>query len=233
MTRPLRVKLPASRRVQGLSLVELLIGIALSLFLMAGGLTVLGHHAGDHRQLVLEARLNQDLRAAADAITRDLRRAGHWGEAGAGLWTADAAARPNPYPAAWPAGVAADALLLNYSRDAAENHQLDANEHFGVRLRGQVIELLLGQGNWQALTDPGTVIVTRLQLSTQEDPVLGHCDLPCPPADAGEPACPPRRLLRQVTVEIAGRSPQDRRIERQLRTRTSLRNDRVIGACPA
>ncbi len=221
-----------SRPARGLSLVELLIGIALGLFLIAGGLAVVSSHAGDHRQLVLEARLHQDLRAAAEAITRDLRRAGHWGEPGAGLWAPDAPARPNPYAPTLPDGAGADQALLSYSRDAQENHRLDANEQFGVRLRNQVIELLLGQGNWQALTDPGTVLVSHLQLSTRAEAVASNCDRACPPTHPGAPPCPPQLLLREVTVDITGRSPLDRRIERSLRTRARLRNDELVGACP-
>jgi prepilin peptidase dependent protein B len=218
---------------RGLTLVELLISVALSLFLIAGGIGVLASHGQDHRQLVLEARLMQELQGAAQAITRDLRRAGHWGDATAGLWYPDAEARSNPYQA-WPAsGSASDALALSYSRDASENHSLDASEQFGVRLRAQGIDLLLGNGTWQAITDTSTVIVTRLHLSTRLSEEFGACDLPCPPEAPGQVLCPPRLQVRHVTVEIAGRSPLDARLQRSLSTSARVRNDLLVGRCPA
>ena len=75
---------PVSRRGQrGLSLVELLVGLALGLLVVAGGAALLARqHLREHRALLLEARLMQDLRTAADLVARDLRRAGYWGDAG-------------------------------------------------------------------------------------------------------------------------------------------------------
>lgn len=221
---------------RGLSLVELLVGTALGLFIVSAGLALLTGHLHENRSLVLEARLMQDLRAASDAITRDLRRAGHWGDAGAGLWRGETPARANPYLALPPDDAASDAVRVHYSRDNAENHHRDANETFGFRLREQGIDMLLGEGNWQALTDPGTVQVTALRLTPHSSVVSLPCDRSCPPADpAASPAavCPPRLQVRLYTVELSGRSPADPRLQRSLHTSVRVRNDAVIGQCPA
>lgn len=223
---------PRRRLTQGLSLVELLIGTALSLFIVSAGLALLTSHLHDHRSLVLEARLMQDLRAASDAITRDLRRAGHWGAATAALWQADTPARPNPYQAIAQTNGRSDTLELSYSRDATENHGLDDQERFGVRLRNQGIDILLGNGNWQALTDPATVTVTGLQLSPTVHEVQLPCDRPCPPAAPGAAPCPPRLQVRQVALALTGRSPYDERVQRTLHTSVRVRNDAVAGRCP-
>ena len=71
---------------RGLSVVELLVGVAIALFIAAAGATLLASHLRENRALLLEARLMQDLRTAADLVTRDLRRAGHWGAAVDGVW---------------------------------------------------------------------------------------------------------------------------------------------------
>ena len=68
------------RALRGLTLVELLVGLALALLVAAGGAALLTSQLREHRALVLESRLMQDLRTAADLIARDLRRAGHWGK---------------------------------------------------------------------------------------------------------------------------------------------------------
>lgn len=223
---------PCRPRSRGLTLVELLIGTALSLFIVSTGLALLTSHLHDHRHLVLEARLMQDLRAASDALTRDLRRAGHWGGATAALWRADTPVRTNPYQAIAQTAGRSDTLELSYSRDATENHGLDDNERFGVRLRNQGIDILLGDGNWQALTDPATVLVTALEIRPGVHDVQAPCDLPCPPAAPGAPPCPPRLQVRQVALTLTGRSPVDTRVQRTLQTSVRVRNDAVSGRCP-
>lgn len=68
---------PAPRaRQRGLSLVELMVGIAVGLFVVAGAIGVVTTQLGDNRRLLLETQVQQDLRATADIITRELRRAG-------------------------------------------------------------------------------------------------------------------------------------------------------------
>jgi prepilin peptidase dependent protein B len=224
--------MPGGRKSRGLTLVELLIGTALSLFIVSAGLALLTSHLHDHRSLVLEARLMQDLRAASDAMARDLRRAGHWGGATAAIWRADTPVRANPYQALTQTGGRSDMLGLSYSRDATENHGLDDNETFGIRLRNQGIDILLGNGNWQALTDPATVIVTGLQLAPEVHEVRAPCDLPCPPDTPGASPCPPRLQVRHVTLTLTGISPFDARVQRTLRTSVRVRNDALEGRCP-
>lgn len=70
----------------GFTLVELLVGLALGLLVLAAALTLLAQQTHEQRALLVEARLMQDLRSAADLVARDLRRAGHWADSGAGNW---------------------------------------------------------------------------------------------------------------------------------------------------
>lgn len=229
-------RVPGRADCRGLSLVELLIGTALGLFLVATGLALLTSHLHENRSIVLEARLMQELRAASDAIARDLRRAGHWGDAGAGLWRGDTPPRPNPYQALQPDSAASDALRIHFSRDDTENHQLDANERFGFRLRNQGIDILLGEGNWQAMTDTGTLLVTALRLAPRFTVVSLPCDRACPAVDPTAVAptpCPPRLEVRLYDIVLSGQSPTDARVQRSLQTSVRVRNDAVIGQCPA
>ncbi len=153
------------RTARGFTLVEVLVGLALALLVVAGGAALLTSQIREHRSLVIEARLTQDLRTAADLIARDLRRAGHWGDAGAGVWAEAQPARANPYIALASDGAASDAASLRYSRDVFENHVLDSNEQFGFRLRNGAIEIQLGNGNWQALTDSTVLTVTHFLIT--------------------------------------------------------------------
>lgn len=219
-------------RCRGVSLVELLIGLALGLVIVSSGLAVLASQLQESRALVLETRLLQELRNASDFITRELRRAGHWGEADAGLWRTGQPLRANPYQT-----LRSDApsdLQLSYSRDAEENHRVDPQEVSAFRLRNQVVELQFGNGTWQALTDPATVQVLRWRLTPgQQDLGLpGLCERPCSAELAAGLDCPPRLQVRLYELELQGRSPLDPRIERSLRTRVRVRNDAVLGQCP-
>ena len=65
-------------RQSGLSLVELLVGAAIGLFLVGGATKLFIDTLDDSRRLIIETRVNQDLRAASDLVARDLRRAGYW-----------------------------------------------------------------------------------------------------------------------------------------------------------
>ena len=213
---------------RGLSLVETLVGIAITLIVVAGALKMfVGHLEGD-RRLLLEARLHQDLRAASDLIARDLRRAGYWQQAVQGThWPAQPIRTARCRRPARPAALTS----YSYSRDAAENNSLDSNETFGLRLSAGALQLLEGSGGWQQLTDAGTVLVTSLAITPQTRSIdLGHlCSPACTSAD---PACP-RLNLRHYDIVIRGRATSDASVTREVRESVRVRNDELptVG-CP-
>ena len=227
-----RTHAPVERCAQsGLSMVELLVGAAIALFIAATGATLLAGNLRENRSLLLEARVTQDLRTAADVIARDLRRAGYWAGAADGVWRGGAPAPlANPYDALAPDAAASDAVSFRYSRDAVENNVVDSNEQFGFRLRGGVLEMQLGAGNWQALTDAGSLVVTAFSVTptVQEISLQSLCALPCP---AGNAACPPRQQVRSLALVLSARSTSDPGVTRSLRSNVRLRNDSVVGAC--
>ena len=221
----------ASTAQRGLSMVELLVGVAIALFIAATGATLLAGSLRENRSLLLEARLMQDLRTAADVIARDLRRAGYWAAATDGVWVAGATSvGTNPYVAVAPGSAASDAVSFRYSRDATENNLVDSNEQFGFRLRAGAIEIQLGAGNWQALTDAGTLSVTAFSVAptVQDISLEGFCASTCP---AGSSTCPPHQQVRSLAVAITGRLAGDASVTRSVRSDVRLRNDPVIGAC--
>ena len=215
----------------GLSMVELLVGAAIVLFIAATGTTLLAGNLRENRSLLFEARVTQDLRTAADVITRDLRRAGSWAAATDGVWSVDApAAVANPYVALAPGTAASDAVSFRYSRDTVENNLVDSNEQFGFRLRNGALEMQLGAGNWQALTDAGTLGVTAFSVTpgVQEISLQHLCDVPCSPASA---TCPPRQQVRSLALVLSARSATDASVVRSLHSTVRLRNDSLVGAC--
>lgn len=222
---------------RGLSLVELLVGSAVGLLIAAAASAVVtGSFRGNH-SLQIESRLMQDLRATTDLMARDLRRAGYWGAAASGVWARVASATSaNPYAAIATTGAtsaaAPNAITFSFSRDAAENGLLDSAEQFGYRLHNGNIELQLGAGNWQALTDSSTLLVDTFSVRPKVDEVslAAYCESACP---TGSTTCPPRRQVRSVAIAIVARSAFDTRVIRATSSEVRLRNDTIVGACSA
>jgi type IV pilus assembly protein PilW len=171
----------------------------------------------------MASRLTQNLRSVGDIAARDLRRAGHWAAPGA--------SGPNPYAAFAPQGAASDAAVYAYSRGSVENQRLDSEEQFGLRLRRGVIELQLGAGNWQALTDAGALLVTELVLEPRVErlSLLEHCVRPCPEAFV----CDAHVAVRRIALRITARSTDDPSLVRRVDQLVRVRNDDIAGACPA
>lgn len=212
----------------GLSLVELLVGAALGLFLVGGAISLFVGNLGNSRRLLEEARVNQDLRTAADLIARDLRRAGYW---------ANAITGPDGNPhAAIAVGYAAPASAPNqieYSFSRDTDDASDPNEQFGFRLAGGIVQMKTAAGIWQSITDPEVIDVTTLRVTPVETPVaLGAaCSKACPASGACPPA--PTLTLRRYDVLLQAKATNDASVTRQLQESVRVRNDRFSGACPS
>lgn len=222
---------PAGLR-RGLSIVELMVGVAVGLLVVSGALSMSAGNMDKSRRLLADVRFNQDLRAAADLITRDLRRAGYWGAAITGTQAigATSATAQNPYAGA---ALAEGSLSYQFSRDVAENNALDANEQFGFRVRDGALQMRSDADGWKDVTDTRvmTVAADGLQIIPGETVLpLGHL---CPRAcNAGVPNCP-ASTVRSYAVTLAAASVTDPSAVRMLRTTVRLRNDQLSGRCPA
>ena len=219
-------------RERGLSMVELLVGAAIGLIVVAAAGSVVAAQQVAARHLQLEARLMQDLRGAAVLIARDLRRAGHWAAAASGIRRGDGPVAVNPHVAISPASGVAGIVALSFSTGAGDPLLLDDAERFGFRLRNGAIEVQLGDRNWQALSDPGTVVVTAFAVVPRVDEIdlATFCAKDCA---AGSTTCPPRQQVRSYEISVAGRSPIDPLLTRELRSAVCVRNDVVVGGCEA
>lgn len=213
---------------RGLSLVELLVGSAIGLVLVGGASKLFVDSMDDSRRIIIETRVHQDLRAAADLVARDLKRAGYWANALQGV------AYPpldNPYRIAAPTAASGPASQVDYAfaRDA-DNAVNATTEQFGFRLQDNAIRVLNG-GTWQQLTDPGTVVITQFSVTPVTRVVsLGHfCSPVCAPGSAGCPAV----SVRRFDIVLRGRAPNDAAVVREIRESVRLRNDEVApAACP-
>lgn len=223
-----------------------MVGTALGAWLLLGAIQLIGQHAASYRAQVRELRLNQELRAAAEVMTSDLKRAGHW--AGAlPAWApgVDVQTQLNPF-----AAVALDKTLpsdwIEYSYDRTTPTPPAA---FGFRRRtaGGVgsLQMKNAGGGWQPLTDPQVVNITRLAIVPVQRVVELWPSCRCRfqvvrAPDCEDTALPnrvgrPQQLIRGYDVEIAGVAPGDSTLVRVVRASIRLGNTDAVsfGGCPA
>jgi prepilin-type N-terminal cleavage/methylation domain-containing protein len=209
---------------RGLSLVELMVGMVVGLLVVAGASLVASTQLADTRRLLLDTQIQQDLRAAADIITRELRRAGSYGIddlAQTIVWnplTPTVNAVVNPFVTVTVAGSQVD---YGYYRTAS------ATGPFGFKLESGVIKSLIDSGTvWQDLTDVRAVKVTAFTIA--ENTGVPAFQIPCPnDCPTGGQACWPTIKVRELTLTISAEAVADKSVTRTLSTVVRLRNDRL------
>lgn len=215
---------------RGASLVELMVGLTLGLFVVVGAVSIFATQLGATRRTMLEARVNQDLRSAADLIARDLRRASYWQNALSGTIAtgAGSATTPNPYRV-----VVSDdgSVTYAFSRDEVEDDEMGTAEQFGFRLDDGVLQMQTASGTWQDLIDNTLVRITAFEITPQQTqlPLGDLCTTVCLP---GTPNCP-LTTVRHFDLLLRGQAVADEAVVRELRVAVRLRNDQLEGQCPA
>ncbi|MCK7493802.1 MAG: prepilin-type N-terminal cleavage/methylation domain-containing protein [Comamonadaceae bacterium] len=235
---------------RGLSIVELMVGIAIGLLIVAASAMLVSGQLGDNRRLLLETQVQQDLRAASDIIVRELRRSGARVDAETGaVWTTEHVATCNRYATVT---TGPDYVHFRYYRDAnnngpigfkLENHVLRAAVHVSAGVAGTCEQSSEQPANWQDLTDGRTLKVTRFvvtpTVTSQQIPCAKLCPTPISPP--GDPrSCWPRLEVRQYQIEIDGEAASDSAVKRSISAVVRLRNDHLrhhdpvaVAMCPA
>ena len=226
--------------VRGLSIVELMVGVAIGLFILAGATLVATTQLSDNRRMLLENQVNQDLRAALDIIARDLRRAGYWFKAASAVWPQSAAAAlDNRYVL-----VSAQSDQIEYWRsqdermrcggkvmcggyDYPDDRDPDENAGFRFDRERELIEMLVSEGNWQALTDPAVMKVTDFSIDLRGVQSLDvPCTVNCP--TLGPKGCPLKLRVRNAIVTLTAQAVHDPNVVRSAKSVVRLRNDVVV-----
>ena len=221
-----------------MSIVELMVGIAVGMFVVAAASLLVASQLTDNKRLLYETQLQQDLRSSLDIIVRDLRRAGSnqlIANAADAVWVTG-----GPEPAEVPfidvtpsSGGPAQQVDFYSSRT-----NTDFGKGYGFRLNSSeyVVQTLLPNGaGWQDLTDKKTMKVTLFEVTPQNEPVI---QLVCPKlCSTGDQACWPTFTPRSFKVKMTAQSVYDANIGRTVEAVVRLRADHLkkIGAsvCPA
>jgi prepilin peptidase dependent protein B len=229
-----------ARRQRGMTLVELMVGIAVGLFVVAGATKLLVDNLTNNRRLLLETRVNQDLRSAADLIVRDLRRAGYWRNA---TNVVTGATVLNPYSAITntTTDLTTGELTFTYDRDG--NSAVNDGDRSGFRVNAGMLEIQNGANGWQPVTDSGSmeIVVATLAVTTKSVDLSKSCPclttLACTPAsfDVGGAnyATKPLLTVHDYDLRLTGRAPSpNTNVRRTVREMVRVRNDEPSGTCP-
>lgn len=225
------------RPQRGVSLVELMVGIAVGMFVVAAAATLVSTQLVDNRRLMLELQVQQDLRATSDIITRDIRRIGATGA----LSIADAD------NLVWDSsnGSAINTTYRLISLDSSESSEIQFSSPrqiaqigpYGYTLESTGTKRWISSrmpttGRWQPLTDSDAMKVTGFRLTQVDEPAIvlncpKLCPLPLPASATDRTYCWPTLKVRSIEIDITGQSVSDASITRRVRSRARLRNDLV------
>ena len=214
----------ASQR--GLSLVELMVGIAIGLIIVAAASLLMSSQLHENRRLLAETQVQQDLRAASDIITRELRRLGADQESASlnGLWFPGRTAPVAENMLAKPAAIAPAAGTSSSTVSFTYNPGNAGIGVFGYRLVNGAIQTSLAAGGWQELTDPKVMTVTSFTITRDLDTAIQlPCAKLCPATN--DSACWPKLRIRNLSVAIAASAAADSTVGRSMQTKVRVRND--------
>jgi type IV pilus assembly protein PilW len=225
----------ARRWSKGITIVDLLIGVAIGLFILAGASAMFVNNVTNSRRLLIETRINQDLRSTMDLISRDLRRGAYWGNSLAGTLATGSTSTTQPNPYANVTLTGSTQVDYTYTRDTVENNTLDASsEQFGFKLdtATNAIQMNIG-GTWQALTNTDILTITAFAITPTETTidVRAACAKTCTDTVLA-PTCP-RIQVRSYNLLLTGTSKTDTAVSRTLQSQVRVRNDVLLGSCPA
>lgn len=223
------------RRQRGLSLVEMMVGVAIGLIVVAGASLMVATQLAENRKLLVETQLQQDLRAAVDIVSRELRRTGAQLENHAltNRWFADGGVHKSQWNAnsdySGTPVCGSDPDCFDFAYEVADQ-QIGP---FGFKLVGGVIKTYLpgqnaGPGTWQDLTDGNVMNVTSFSVTDRPGAPANLTQLPCPKlCTGGGTACWPSVRTRELLVSITAQDRASGAVTRTMTSRVRLRNDQV------
>jgi prepilin peptidase dependent protein B len=242
----------------GVSLVELMIGSAVGLIVIAATVATYVAIARSGSEILSSAKLNAELRAAMDLMIRDIRRAGSWTAT-----LADRELGANPFTRRTGAlitdvNIFGSGGVIEFSYNGSFLGSANGTV-FGYRIADNAVKALqcnietspstlcntgaiLANG-WEKLTDENNVVITSLSFQTTGSRCLNLTQsgqtwvsptastIPaCDPSTPGYVATTNDRLIekRQIRVRLAGKLKRREEFTMVLEESVLLANDRVF-----
>lgn len=211
---------------KGHSLIELLIGLALSLVLLTAVVASFSANVNYVTRTVRIAKLNSQLQGALEYMSNEIRRAGYWSNASSNI---DASSNTNPFMStsnSTDINVPNSSCIL-FTYDHNKTGTLPAisassdDDRYGFMLNNQVLQTrpfgaafscATGSNGWENITDNKDVLITNLSFTLNSTTV----------ASTGSTSV----MVRTVTITITGQLQNDSTVTKTLTQLVRIRNDR-------
>ena len=251
--RPIQSNPPKRSSQHGLSIVELLVGVAIGLFVAGGAISLTVSNLNRNRQLLVETRVIQDLRAASDVIARDIRRASYWNAASSGLWSASAGGTPAASNLYAPIDTSSSSQII-YKYDRPGVVPTNSATNLGFRRETttsgiKFLQLQNASSGWLDLTDPNSVHISAFTITPVSPAIVVYLDSYCGCLTTGKcllsvlQARPSgdraQVVIRKFTILLRGQAvvsgAPDPSVTRELQQTVRVRNDEIKNpnSCPA
>jgi len=243
------------KRQQGVTLVELLVGLLVGLVVLGAATAAFLNSLGAQTDNLHLARLNQDMRSMMDIMTRDIRRAGF---VTSDPSTNSASLLANPFFSADKdirVLSGGSCIVYSYNADDDTPPVVDSNEHYGFRLSDDGIlqmrssgttNTACDDGSWESITEPEITIIgltftlsesslnaTSMATDTDDDGFMDGDDNENGFCDTGE-ACNTCQsgeaclYVRAVTISLSGQLRDDNSVSQTITQQVRLRNDKFV-----
>lgn len=209
----------------GFSMVELMVSITVGLIVMAGVIGLFVNTVKASSDAIKMTRLNQELRAAMDVMTRDIRRSGYWANASSTIGPpATSTANNNPFDIIdvnTTDGVANSCITYSYDADSDGDATVPDDEMFGFRLKTGAVqsreddEDCDADEDWEDITDKQSVLITNLEFRLTHPKVL-----------TVTPSTGSQIKIREVTLTLKGELKSDSTVTREIKETVRVRSDK-------
>ncbi len=228
-------------RASGFSLVELMVSVAIGLVVLGGVVGIFASSVKGNADALKMTRLNQELQAVMGMMTRDIRRAGYWGNATSAIgppatfasnnnpFTLDA---PSPDSCNEPRVDCGPSITFSYDINGDGIPTSSPNECFGFRLGSGVLQSRTSGGScgtdsWEGITDGDSVQITQLLFTLKSQPPI-DIDGPATPSPPGVcvTGCGTSTInVREVQITLSGWLKNDTSVTREIIETVRIRND--------
>ena len=225
----------------GATLIELMVGMVVGLIVIAGVINIFLVTGTNSSDIMLSARLSNEMSSSISVMIDEIRRAGFWGTASAGDIN-------NPFTQSTTDLQILDSgncILYTYDRD--QDGTVDAEEYFGFKMASGAIQMRMTgtttsdctNGTWEAISDSDITTITGLTFSTTgyecvnsstDDNWSSTCD-DAGHADYVAPTTGDVMIeIRQVDITLVGALASDTFVAKEYQESVRVRNDRFYEA---
>jgi len=189
-------------RQRGLTMVELLVGMAVGLVVIGGAVSLYLSSVRSSSDTLRGSKLNQEVNALLNVVVNDVRRAGYWGAVVGGQFDQNPFSQENATVLTVIDDMASDTVqgptgqgeCLVYSYDATylpgnAAGAVETTDLFGFRLNGTTVQMRQSgvvdgaacvggtcnscqNGTWQNVTDPNLIQITSLNFDLSNSQCL-------------------------------------------------------------